>query len=439
MQRPSSASSIVAIGIRGMILRLLQRFSRKEKNFLLLATLCGFFISADYAIIRPASHSIFIHSFGASAFPIAWLFSIPFNLGLVSLYNHLLPKVGSLRLFWITSAAIIVMNAITGAFIGKMPLLSFPFYIWKEVYVLLMLQQVWSVIHATISLKKAKYLYGVLFGFGALGGCLGSLVPGFFAVKLGSESLFYCSIPLYLFLSYIYYYFFMHSSLCEGGAFQENKRSFSLFEGVKLIYSSHLLRSIAILTLCMQITASLTDFQFQSFLERMYPEKDIRTEVFGKVVSLGNICTMTLQFFGTFVCVHYLGLQRAHLLVPSLLTVGMSLVLAFPLFSVFASFFISIKSLEFSVFTVVKEMLYVPMRLEEKFQAKAIIDVFIYRASKIIASLSILILQYFFSAFCFPLLCMVSLTIFLCWIKVVFSLKTSYQESELLSQKQGSL
>lgn len=416
-----------------MIGRLLKDFSPKEKGFLVLAMLCSFLISADYAIIRPASQSLFIYAFGAKTFPFVWLCSIPFNLAIVALYNYFLPRIGCLRLFWVATSLIMTINALTGLFIKEIPSIAFPFYIWKEVYVLLMFQQVWSVIHSTISLKNARYLYGVLFGFGALGGCLGSLIPGFLAVKWGSESLFFCTTPLYFLLSYVYLWFFRYSSFEQKKDLQKDKQNLSLFGGVQLIRSSRLLRAILILTLCMQIVATLTDFQFQSFLERVYPEKDIRTEVFGKIISVGNVLTMSLQFFGTFFCIQYLGLQGAHLFVPLFLMVGGSLALVFPTFSVFSSFFVTLKSLEFSVFLVIKEMLYIPMRLEEKFQAKAIIDVFIYRASKVFVSASILLLQYVLPAFCFPILSWVSLAIFLLWCKVIISLKASYQESERLS------
>jgi len=59
--------------------------------------------------------------------------------------------------------------------------------------------------------------------------------------------------------------------------------------------------------------------------------------------------------------------------------------------------FICNKSLDFSVFGVVKEMLYIPLKPDEKFRAKAVIDVFAYRSSKAVASLLILFITAFVS------------------------------------------
>ena len=60
---------------------------------------------------------------------------------------------------------------------------------------MLMFQQLWSVIHSTISFGRAKYLYGLFFGMGALGAAIGSILPGYFAVKMGSESLLMATLP----------------------------------------------------------------------------------------------------------------------------------------------------------------------------------------------------------------------------------------------------
>lgn len=404
-------------------------FAKKEKIFLLLAMVCGFLISADYAIIRPASQSLFVHFFGSKMLPWVWLCSIPFNLFVVSFHNRFLPKWGCFRLFVFFSVLIAGGNFSAALFIGKIPTFSFVFYIWKEVYILLMFQQLWAIIHSTVKMNKAKYLYGILFGFGALGGFLGSLVPGFFAVSIGSESLLFFTPPLYALLILAYFWLLRYSGLEQQVFFKETQSFASLTQGVRLIATSSLLKAIVGMAICMQVTATLADFQFQALLEKGFPDKDLRTECFGQIVSLGNILTMGLQFFGTFLLIRFLGLQRSHFLVPSILSLGTLVFLLAPSFSIMAGFFVILKSLEFSVFTVIKEMLYIPLRPEEKFQAKAIIDVFMGRFAKIGASLIIVFAQLFLPNFINSFVSWLSLGIFLIWCFLVSSLKIGYQES----------
>src|SRR3990172_2256367 len=88
----------------------LNGFPMRERIFALCAMACGFLICAEYAIVRPVSNSLFIHSFGAGYFPYAWLVAVPFTALIVSLYNHLLPKWGCNKLFWISIVAVVAIN-----------------------------------------------------------------------------------------------------------------------------------------------------------------------------------------------------------------------------------------------------------------------------------------------------------------------------------------
>ncbi len=407
-----------------------QDFSRGEKLFLLFAMFCSFLISADYAIIRPVSNSLFIHEYGSSLFPYVWLVSLPFNLAVVTLYNYLLPKIGCFKMFIVTTLAVIIGNVFCSVYISRISFIPFIFYIWKDVYVLLMFQQLWSVIHSTMKIENAKYLYGFLFGIGALGAFTGSVIPGFFAVKIGSEPLLKFTLPIYLLLILCYFGLLRFSNQVEKVVSEKTKYAALLPQAVKLIFSSRLLTAILLITAFMQITATITDFQFQTYLEGAYPDKDIRTALFGKIACLGNIFTMCFQFFGTYLLIQFLGLQKSHLVVPIFLGINAVSFLLFPVLGVVTYSFLMIKCFDFSVFSVIKEMLYIPLRIEEKFQAKALIDVFITRASKAVASFFILFLQYFFVANSIVFLSWVNLSLFFIWCFVILSIKSSYQSPE---------
>jgi hypothetical protein len=117
----------------------------KEHLFTLTAMLCIFFISMDYAIVRPVSNALFITDYGVSFFPYAWLFSIPLNLFLVGLYNKYLPKLGCLKTYLSLAMAIMLINSICAIWMQKISFLSFFLYIWKDAYIMLIFQQIWSL------------------------------------------------------------------------------------------------------------------------------------------------------------------------------------------------------------------------------------------------------------------------------------------------------
>jgi ATP/ADP translocase len=73
-------------------------------------------------------------------------------------------------------------------------------------------------------------------------------------------------------------------------------------------------------------------------------------------------------------------------------------------------------------------MLYIPMKPEEKFNAKAFIDVFVYRGAKIFASLFVMVLQVYFTASLGSFLSWIMLLLCLCWVFIIISIKDSYAD-----------
>jgi AAA family ATP:ADP antiporter len=410
----------------GKIRAELSSFSKSEKLFVLGAMLCCFLITVEYAIVRPVCNSVFIHAYGASIFPYAWLAIIPLNLGVVYLYNRFLPKLGSLRMF-LTILGIVMGGNLACAFLLKeFHALPFIFYIWKEVYIVLMFQQLWSIINTTIPMTRAKYLFGFVAAAGGLGGTAGSFIPSCLAVKMGSESLLFACPLIYAFLALAYMAMFKNSAIAQEIPV-EKKPDFS--EGFKMIRNSQFLGFILFIVVFMQLGATLVDYQFHTLLEHEFPDKDLRTEYAGKVLGIVNFLTMGLQLVGTFLVVQLLGLKRAHLFVPATFLCNAVGFAIFPIFGMASFSYITVKSFDFSLFGVIKEMLYIPLKLDEKFRAKAIIDVFAYRSAKALGSLLILGISLFPSPL--DLLNWGNMLVFVVWGAVVIRLFKYHQVDKI--------
>ncbi len=418
-------------GIKEEILKL----SGTQRIFILCAMICGFCITADYGIVRPTSTSIFLTAHGSGLFPYAWLAIVPLNFLIVELYNRFLSRIGVLKMFFMIIGAVIAINTFCAIFISKIPYLAFFFYIWKDIYVMLLFQQLWSVVHSTIQMQQAKYLYGLLFAVGGIGGIVGSAVPSFFAVTLGSPNLLFVSIPLCLILICSFLYLIKNSSVAASQP--SEKPVGNIWQGIDLIRKSKYLIFILAIVLLMQVTTTLIYYQFNITLEANIIEQDLRTAYSGKILGVANILTVFFQLVGSFLLVHFLGLKRSHLFLPLILSLNAFGSIFFPTFGMISIAFITIKAFDFSLFGVLKEMLYIPLRQEEKFQAKAIIDVFAYRTAKAVASCLILALQFFGSLSIIHCLTGGSLVLLILWTFVVykmFQLKENPADLETISR-----
>ncbi len=366
-------------------------YSRQEKLVLLFAMICSFCITSEYAITKPASNSIFLAHYPVTYLPYAWLATVPLNFLAVSFYNRLLNRLGSFRMCLCFIGVTLVVNLSSAFFPSS---LAFLLYVWKDIYVLLMFQQLWSVIHSVIKSDRAKYLYGFLFGIGGVGAIMGSVVPGFFAVAVGSEHLLLMTLPIYLIFATAYFFFLKQSGFLKESIKEKEQGHF--LEGFQLIRQSKPLRFILLIVVLMQVMATIMDFEFNTFLAMRYPEQDVRTQFSGRLFGTINTLNLCLQFVATFLVVHLFGLKRSHFLVPVILLINAVGCLFYPGFAFVTYSFVVIKTFDFSIFNIIKEMLYLPLKKVEKFKAKAIIDVFAYRSAKAGASLCVLALQFFF-------------------------------------------
>lgn len=403
-------------------------FEHSQKLFILSILACVFFISCDYAIIRPASTSIFISYYSSKLFPYSWILGVPFNLFIVYLYNRFLPVIGCLKTFCAFVFSIIFINILTSLFVAKLPLLIFFQFIFKDVYILLAFKQAWSMIHTTINTQKAKFIYGLMFGFGGIGAVLGGIISGFFAVQIKSENLFLFSLPLYL-LVFLFYYIALKNSGISGGFKKEIlEETSNSKEGFSLIKKSPYLVIILLIVISMQISTAFLDYQFNVYLEKTIPNIDLRTQFTGKLTSIINSISTCFQFFGGFLLINILGLKKSHLSIPILLACNSLLFLFFPSFAMITYAFASIKSLDYSLFGIIREMLYIPLKTDEKYRAKAIIDVFAYRSAKAFASLFLIFLQNITGLNIILLITIVSMIIYVIWTKVVLNLFNKEKE-----------
>lgn len=283
-----------------------------------------------------------------------------------------------------------------------------------------MFQQLWAVIHMTMKMDQAKFLYGIFFGIGALGAVTGSLFPSFCAVPVGSTSLIFATIPIYVCL------FLAYTRLVKYSAAQNvqeqlsvTKTSESFIHGIKLIGASRFLMFILLIVILMQSCSSIIDYQFNTHLQKAFTDVDLRTQYAARVMSMVHSATFILQFIGTFLLIKLLGVRKMHFLVPTLIGASALGLKVFPIFAMVSFSYITVKSCDFSIFGVIKEMLYVPLHPEQKIRAKAVIDIFAYRSAKAMTSSLILILQFFAFTELLSVLSWVLLGIFITWISMV--------------------
>jgi ATP/ADP translocase len=390
-----------------------------QKGFIFFSMLSAMLICGEYAITRPASNALFLTLFSAKAYPWVWLATVPLNLLVIYFYNRLLPKLGPLRILCLFALITMSVNVLAALLYGRFPAFLFFQYAWKDIYILLMLKQLWSMIHATITASSAKKIYGCIYGVGTIGAVAGSLIPGYLATLWGSEKILYLTFPIYLGLLFSYGMAYQRSNLKLNTFKSELTPDPRPKEAFSLIRRSSVLIAVLLLVIFMQVSVGLMEYQFNAHLEMNILDKDLKTAYCGKLSGMINLLSLLFQFLGGFLMVKSLGLRGSHFLIPLLLCSSALFSLSFPTFGILSFSYVFLKAVDFSLFGVIREMLYVPLQLDAKYRAKAIIDVFAYRTSKALISLGLILCQSIAGSYLLKGAGYFSILIFTAWLITV--------------------
>jgi AAA family ATP:ADP antiporter len=155
-------------------------------------------------------------------------------------------------------------------------------------------------------------------------------------------------------------------------------------EGAKLVFRSPYLLSVVGIVGLYEIVSTIMDFQFTATVEHYLSGDDLRKH-FTTVFSITNWTSMLVQFFLTSFIMTRFGLTPALLVLPFAALSGSVAFMAVPALWIGSLLNTADNGFSYSINQSAKETLYVPTTRDEKYKAKAFIDMFVQRFAKALA------------------------------------------------------
>ena len=352
-----------------------------ERRNILLVTLTLFIAFVTYPLIRSSSTALFIEAYGAKSTPWIWLSSVIF-LGLSVTIINITQKTRSIAFIFnsIVSTSILLMGLSLVLCYQGLDFGSGVFAVWKEVYIILVVHLSLGYLNSVIDVKTAKLIYGPLGAIGSLGGILGGLITSKLMTAVGvyiaaTTGLIGLSIVLIIF-SFTQKQFLSvkkHSPISSLG----DKKSYVMFISGLIILS--------------QFVINMANYKFNLGLE-VFGDANTKGAYLGQIYSAINIVSLVVQIIFIPLAFKFFNVRTIHILIP----VIFSVLIALDLFQFFgllgtAMLFVGFKGLDYSIFSAAKEMLYFPLSQQQKYGAKYIVDMIVYRASKMGVSALLLV------------------------------------------------
>ncbi len=359
----------------------------------MLLWLLGFVTLASYAIVRPGIESLFLARHGSRGLPLVWV-AVAFATALVVVaLNRGFDWMSLHRLFLVTltvsAGGLCLLISMQGRGLKHAEWLL---YVWKDVYIISLVELLWTTANILFSIRAAKRAYGWFCLSGSLGGLFGNRVMEYGVKMVGTLNVLYLSLPAFILAAL--FSTLLHSRLgLESVTVQPRKKSHGFPLLSKLTEKRYVAFLVALVAI-VQVVITLTDFQFQYRLERVIPDIDERTKIIGRVYGGVDALSMCLQL-STSLILGMLGVPITLVAIPVVVGTALIAFVVNPSVSALIVAKISSKGFDYSIFRSAKEILYIPLSVSDKTVGKALVDIFTYRAAKALASLVLFILVQF--------------------------------------------
>jgi len=357
------------------------------------------FLLCGYEFIRSASSSLFLNAYGSKRLPIVMALGPVCTILLVYVYGLLLSLLGACRALLMTSGlSALVIAACYVAVKGGSALATGVAYVFREAYIVVLVEQYWSFINSTVSHREGRGLNGPIAGIASVGAILGATLVGVFAGKFGTETFLLLAAAS-----------LVPAAICAAGAYylggepKPSEREAGGKQGhlaIGLFGRSSYLVLLLLLIGTTQVVSTVLDLRLNQLVMQEMPRKevrqpdgkvvdankDVRTGYFGRLYRDLNIGSMLLEFIGAPAALYLLPLRVVHGAIPLVhFCTGLVLLLR-PSLGVGAVAYLVFKAFDYSVFRAGKEIFYIPLSFDERYRAKSVIDAFGYRVSKGVAA-----------------------------------------------------
>jgi len=371
-----------------------------------------FLTTATFWAMKPMKRSLLIsyhkehplellgaHLGGAQAEQLAKVVNVLAALLLAIIFSQLSRRLEPRYIVAVFCAILVVAFLVFANLLGSGGAVTiWSFYTFGDMFNTLMVTLFWALMHDSIEAHAAKRLYGVVGLGGLTGGLVGATLVRSSVATLGRENvLLLCIVPTVL-IGIIGFFYARHNESRRAKFVQRDRRSQpvttaeisnvrdrSLFGGLWRLASSKYLLAICLLVAFYEIASSIVDFQLGAMVERYVSDSLERDRYFGLIAQAQGVLSILVQLFLTGFVMKRFGVGAALLVLPFAILCGSLGFLLLPTLPFAALMAVSDNSMNYSINQSAKEALYVPTMVEDKYEAKAFIDMFVQRLAKVVA------------------------------------------------------
>lgn len=285
--------------------------------------------------------------------------------------------------------AVCVLTLLAFAGLGKAGFsISVLYFVWLGAYSVLIIAQFWAFASELYSREAGERLFVIVALGASLGAWLGSAVSrelvdhmdAYGLIMCGAFTLFLSSLPA------------KRASLSipqssRGDLNEQEVGQPSVFAGFQLVFNKRYLMLLASFVIMLNLVNTTGEYLLASILENLYHDGvanglivvDKGTYVgrfYSSFYFMVNLLGVLIQFFAVSRLLRYGGFSIAFILTPLVVFLGYASLAILPLVAWFRYFKVAENSMDYSLQNTARQMLYLPLSRQEKYEGRAVIDSF---------------------------------------------------------------
>ncbi len=345
----------------------------------------GYFFAllAGYYVLRPLRDQMAITG-GVRNLP--WLFTATFVTLLVAqpLYGMLVAKLPRARFIPIVNHFFVVNLALFWLFLTLQidtALVARMFYVWVAIFSLFAVAVFWSFMADIFTADQGKRLFGFIGAGGTAGALLGPVITIWLSVPLGPINLLIVAMILIEAAVFCVWRLERAATVRETGRPHDEQLGGGAFAALpELIRSPYLIGIAGWITL-QSFCATMLYFEQIHLVAAEVHDAGVQTQIFAAIDLAVNFLTLATQLFATGQLLKRFGTGVAAGALPAVYVAGFIALFLVPTLAAVLVLQVAQRWIHFAFANPARQVFYTVLGREEKYKAKNLIDVVIYRGS----------------------------------------------------------
>jgi AAA family ATP:ADP antiporter len=342
-----------------------------------------FTLLAGYYVLRPLRDQMGIAG-GIKALP--WLFTATFVTLLVAqpLYGALVAKlprsrfipivlhffVANLALFWL-----LLTFDIATVIVARV------FFVWVSVFNLFAVAVFWSFMADTFTSEQGKRLFGFIGAGGTAGGLLGPIITIGLSVPLGPTNLLIAAVVLLELAVFCVYRLEHSANVREGPRPDDHRIGGGAFAALPELLASRYLLGVGAWVSLLSFGATILYLAQANIVAASIHGAGEQTRIFASIDLWVGLLTLATQVFATGRLLKRFGTGATAGALPAVYIAGFAALALAPTLIVVVVVQVAQRWMNFAIANPARQVFFTVVRREEKYKAKNLIDVVIYRGS----------------------------------------------------------